>query len=146
MTKTFFSNSFTETQKIGEKIAHTLKGGDVITLEGNLGSGKTTFVQGLARGLGIKQHMISPTFIIVRKYNLPTITNALRTKHFYHIDLYRIESEKDIQGLGLEEIIKDPESIIAIEWPEKIDKILPKHKIDIHFEYLEDDKRKIELS
>ncbi len=145
MKKTLFTKSYQETQKLGLEIAKKVKDGGIIALYGNLGSGKTTFVQGLARGLGIKGKIISPTFIIVRKYELGIKNKELGAKNFYHIDLYRVEDEKDITGLGLDEIISDLENIVAIEWPEKIEKILSDQRINMHFEYIEGDKRKIEI-
>lgn len=141
---TLVTKTYKETQNAGIKLADKLKQGGVVALFGNLGSGKTTFVQGLAKGLGIKQKIISPTFIIARKYDVPK-SSLFNHKSFYHIDLYRIESEKDILGLGLTEIINDKENIVAIEWPEKIEKILPKERTDIYFEYELEDKRKIRI-
>jgi len=135
------TNSFEETRKLGEEFARShlarLKYG-VIALYGDLGSGKTTFVQGLAKGLGIKRRIISPTFIIVRNYKL-------EVGSFYHIDLYRIQNEKDIESLGIEEIIKNPENIVAIEWAEKMGNLLPKKRWNIKFEYLDEDKRRITI-
>src|SRR5258706_12927681 len=128
--KTIITNSFEETQKIGYDFAKTLKGGEIIALHGDLGSGKTTFVQGLAAGLGIKRRVISPTFIIMRSYE-----EDLRFKNFYHVDLYRIENEKDVEGLGLKEIMQGADNIVAIEWPEKIENLLPENRIDIIFNY-----------
>ncbi len=160
MQSSFFTQSFEETRELGEEFAKNLKRGTVLALHGNLGSGKTTFVQGLAKGLGIKQKIISPTFIIAREYQILGHSSSegsesrslkrdssrqARTINFYHIDLYRVKSEKDVQGLGLDEIINDKENIVAIEWPEKIKKILPKDTISIHFEYQEDDKRSIKI-
>lgn len=159
--KVYLTNSFEETQKLGEELAKTLRGGEILALHGDLGSGKTTFVQGIAKGLGIVRRIISPTFIIMRHYKtrLPVYSSSersesrsykkdgssrqARTINFYHIDLYRIETRDDIKGLGIEEILKDPESIVAIEWPEKMGEMLPENHIDIYFEYLENDKRKI---
>lgn len=124
------------TQKLGFEMAKGLKTGAIFALFGDLGSGKTTFVQGLAEGLGIKNKIISPTFIIVRKYE----------PNFYHVDLYRIEGSKDLESLGLDEILADKSNIVAIEWPEKIEKFLPKKRIDLHFKYLGDDKRQITIN
>lgn len=135
----FITKSFQETQALGEKFAKDLKGGDMLALYGDLGSGKTTFAQGLAEGLGIEKRIISPTFIIVRSYKL-------RAGSFYHIDLYRIEREKDIEGLGIEEIMNDPKSIVTIEWAEKLGNGLPKKRIDIKFEYVDEDKRRITIA
>ncbi len=144
----FITNSYGETQKLGEDFAKKLQGGDVIALYGELGSGKTTFAQGLARGLGIKQRIISPTFVIVREYKLKTQKSKVKTtiknsKLFYHVDLYRIESSKEIEGLGLQEIISGRQNIVAIEWAEKIKELLPKERIDIYFEYIDEQKRRI---
>ena len=119
INKVFITSNFKETQKLGRDFAKVLEKGDVLYLYGDLGSGKTTFVQGLAEGLGVKQRIISPTFIIVRSYKLEVIS-------FYHIDLYRINNEKDVRGLGLEEIIDNPENIVVIEWADKFAKEIKK--------------------
>ena len=130
------TENFEVTQKAGREFAETLKNGGIVALHGDLGSGKTTFVQGIAKGLGIEKQIISPTFIIMRTY-------VLGDKNIYHIDLYRIESEKDIAGLGLVDLFQDSSNILLIEWPDKIEHLLPEKRIDIYFEYLGDDKRKI---
>lgn len=147
--KVFITESSRETQRIGKEFAKRLqldkgvtlskKGASVIALYGDLGSGKTTFVQGVAEGLGIKRRIISPTFIIVRTYKL-------EAKSFYHIDLYRIEGQKDIENLGIEEIVKDPRNIVVIEWAERMRGLLPRTRIDIGFFYENINKRRIEIS
>lgn len=156
--KTLITENAEQTRKIGEKIVsrseillRKTKGATVIALYGDLGSGKTTFVQGLAKGLGVEQRIISPTFIIIRKYAIkfkihPDLIGTKfknRIKNFYHIDLYRINKEDDIKGLEIEEILKNPNNVLAIEWPEKIENLLPKERINISFEYLDENKRKI---
>lgn len=135
--KKIITNNFVETQQIGLEFAKTLKGGEVICLYGDLGSGKTTFVQGLAKGLGIEKKIISPTFIIMRTYRIQN------SKNFYHVDLYRIAESKDVESLGLLEIMKDKDNIVVIEWPERIEDLLPEKRIDIIFAYLDEDKREI---
>lgn len=137
--KVFVTNSFEETQRLGKDFAKSLRAGDIVCLYGDLGSGKTTFVQGLAKGLGIKNRIISPTFVIVRSYKLKVIS-------FYHIDLYRTQSERDIEGLGIEEIINNENNIVVIEWAEKLGNYLPKKRIDIHFFYENENRRKINFS
>lgn len=117
-----------ETQRLGAEFARSVQGG-VLALYGELGSGKTTFVQGLAKGLGIKKRILSPTFVLIRSYPL------LKAGFFYHIDLYRLGSVKEAQDLGLEEIWENPQNIVAIEWAEKIQEILPKKRTAIFFKY-----------
>lgn len=139
--RVYITNSFEETQNLAEGFAKEIADGATLCLYGELGSGKTTFVQGFARGLGIKQRIISPTFIIIRQYKVsPSRRNA-----FYHIDLYRIESPQDFEGLGLEEILNDSGNIVAIEWAERMGELLPKDRIDIEFEYADEGKRRITI-
>lgn len=135
--KSQISNSYKYTQEIAQQYVKELKGGNIICLYGELGAGKTTFVQGLARGLGIKGRIISPTFIIVRKYNLDN------NKTFYHIDLYRIEKEKDLEGLGIDEILSDKNAIVVIEWAERLGTKLPKDRTEIYFKNIDDHERQI---
>jgi len=134
--KVFTTHNFRETQKLGHDFSETLEKGRIICLYGDLGSGKTTFIQGLAEGLGIKSRIISPTFVIIRSHRL-------RAGMFYHVDLYRTESEKDIENLGLEEIINDLQNIVAIEWAEKLKNYLPEKRIDIEFVNEKENIRKI---
>lgn len=134
--KVYTTSSPQETQHLGEKVALSLKNGGVIALYGDLGTGKTTFVQGLAKGLGITKRIISPTFIIVRTYKI----NA---KYFYHVDLYRVHDEDNIKGLGIQEIINNSQNIVAIEWAQKLGNLLPQKRIDLRFENKTLDKRKI---
>ena len=143
MNREVITESFEDTQLIGENIANQLRGGEVIALYGDLGSGKTTFVQGLARGLGIAKHMQSPTFIIMRTY---AVSQKGGVTQFYHVDLYRTESARDIEGLGLLEMLGRPDTIVAIEWPEKLGKHLPQKRIDIHCTYIEDERRNITIN
>ncbi|OGM76424.1 tRNA (adenosine(37)-N6)-threonylcarbamoyltransferase complex ATPase subunit type 1 TsaE [Candidatus Woesebacteria bacterium RIFOXYA1_FULL_40_18] len=137
----FITKSASETKSLGEKIAVDLAISHqplVIALTGNLGSGKTTFVQGFAKGLGLKARIISPTFILMRKYG----------ENFYHVDLYRLEGniESEVRNLGIEDIWKDPKNIVVIEWAEKIKKMIPKSAQWIKFENLGKDERKITIN
>lgn len=145
MNQKIITNSSEETQKLGLKLAKKINSGTIFALYGDLGSGKTTFVQGLAKGLKIDNKIISPTFIIMRKYHLPITDHRSPVTDFYHIDLYRIKDQKDVKELGLTEILNDKKNIIAIEWPEKIREILPKNRIDIFFEYKDENKRQIKI-
>ena len=140
METTIITNSFEETRKLGFDFAKKVEDVSVLALYGDLGSGKTTFIQGLAKGLGINKKIISPTFIIMRSYEVPVI---FKKSHFYHVDLYRVSSEDNVRELGLVELINDPDNLLAIEWPEKILKLLPERRLDLHFRYIDEHKRKI---
>lgn len=117
----------------------------IIALSGELGSGKTTFVQGLAEGFGIKQRIISPTFILVRRYEIGISNQELSVKSFYHIDLYRLETspEAEVRNLGMDDIWRNSENIVVIEWAERIKNIVPKGAIWINFEHLREESRRI---
>ena len=142
--KVFITNSSKETKKLGKNFAKVLGKGDVVCLYGDLGSGKTTFVQGLAQGLGIKNRIISPTFIIVRNYRIKNYES--RIMNFYHIDLYRVESGRDLEGLGIEEILNDSQNVVVIEWAEKLESLIPKKRTDIKFYYEKNDTRRVAFS
>lgn len=132
----FVTNSEKETRDLAKKLANKLQG--VIALSGELGAGKTTLVQGFAKGLGIKDRIISPTFVFVRQHPIPK-----SKKIFYHIDLYRIDH--NFSQLGLKEILKNTDNIVVIEWAEKL-KNLPKGTTRILIRKQEGDKRLIILS
>jgi tRNA threonylcarbamoyladenosine biosynthesis protein TsaE len=119
---TYKSNSPKETQNIAKAFAKTLKKGDVLCLSGDLGTGKTAFVQGLATGLGITDYVNSPTFTIVNCYEgvLP----------LYHFDVYRIADPDEMYEIGYEEYVYG-DGISVIEWPEIISEILPEKRYDI---------------
>jgi len=123
---------------LGKEVASSLTGGEIFALSGELGSGKTTFVQGFAEGLGVSGRIISPTFILMRKYGVDD-------KDFYHIDLYRLEGniKNEVINLGLADVWAKPENIVVIEWAEKIKKMVPKSARWIKFENLGGDRRKI---
>lgn len=151
----YITNNFEETQKLGEELASELRGGEVLCLEGELGAGKTTFTQGLLKGLGAEGPYTSPTFLIMKEYeikdkrykiqdtNKSKIQNPNdKIKNVYHIDAYRVGKD-DMLNLGWEEMIADPKNIIIIEWPERIENILPEKVLRIRFEGIDENKRKI---
>ncbi len=125
-----------QTHQIAKKIANTLKGGETIALYGDLGAGKTIFVQALAKSLGVKTRVLSPTFVILRSY--PIMIQAKKLT-FHHLDLYRSEAD-DFTNLGLEELFNS-DTIVAVEWAEKIKKFLPKKRIDISIKSLSENER-----
>jgi len=121
----------------GRRLGRLLSRGDVICLTGELGTGKTCFVKGLAAGLGIKDRSItSPTFIIINEYkgNIP----------LYHIDLYRIGVIEDLRDIGMEEIIYG-KGVTAIEWAERIKDALPDERLEISLKWVDDKTRTIDI-
>jgi len=126
------TNSDKETKKFAATLATYLSPGDVITLEGDLGSGKTTFTQGLAIGLEVKRHVTSPTFTIIKEYHgrVP----------LYHMDVYRLEnSDEDI---GFDEYFYG-DGVTVVEWATFIEDFLPRQRLNIHIEVIDETKRKI---
>ncbi|MFH1611901.1 MAG: tRNA (adenosine(37)-N6)-threonylcarbamoyltransferase complex ATPase subunit type 1 TsaE [bacterium] len=134
-----------ETQKAGQVLAKgILKEEDrqyatVVALQGELGGGKTTFVQGMVEGLRIKEQITSPTFVILKRYDI----DNKDYNYFYHIDCYRLNSEQDILDLDFKNIVSNSKNIIAIEWAEKVKSILPDNTIWINFKYIDKNKREI---
>ena len=140
----YLTEDYSETQEVGRDLAEEIKSGPravVFGLRGDLGAGKTTFLQGFAKGLGIKEKIISPTFVIMNRFDIKKGS----FRNFYHLDCYRIEKAKEMENLDFEEIINNPKNIVCIEWPEKIKSILPKDIILIKFKILEGDKREITI-
>lgn len=138
----YISNSPRETQDFAKKLAKDFKKtGGIIALTGELGAGKTTFVQGFAKGLGIKEKIISPTFVLIRQHKIPNSDNFL-----FHIDLYRLEEKVNPKTLGLEDMLKNKENIILIEWGEKIKELSAKETFWINFRKQTNDSRKISTS
>jgi len=120
-----------------------------LALVGELGSGKTTFVQGVASAFGIKGYLVSPTFILIRKYKIGIIPENKFLRDFYHIDLYRINGKNikdEIENLGLKEIISGSGNVVLIEWAEKIKKFLPENTYWVNFSYLGKNLRLISFS
>jgi tRNA threonylcarbamoyladenosine biosynthesis protein TsaE len=126
--------TFAFARKIGEK----LREGDILALSGELGSGKTCFTGGLARGLGVSENyqITSPTFTLVNEYP---------AKHrLFHFDVYRLNDYSDLDDLGYDEFIAGY-GVVVIEWAEKIAPIIPETAIFINFEYIDENKRKITI-
>jgi len=125
------TKSASETQKIAKLLAEDIlqgrpktKKGLIFAFSGDLGSGKTTFIQGFLKGLGVKNKVTSPTFVIMKHY-----------KCAYHIDCYRLRKPAELTNLGFKEFLNKPKSIFLIEWAEKIKRILPKDTIWLEFKH-----------
>lgn len=180
MRHKYLSKSQKQTKKKGELLAKKLlktkirKTALVLGLEGDLGGGKTTFLQGFAGGLGIKQKILSPTFIIMKKFQIPPKKSTLpgrqqvvcgtgdrgraksklqinfkiqspEFKNFYHIDCYRIQKPKELSTIGFKEIIFQSKNIIAVEWAERVKKIMPQKTLWINFKFINQNTREITI-
>ncbi len=113
----------------------------VVGLYGDLGSGKTTFTQSVAKLLGIKEDITSPTYVIEKIYDI----SYKDFKRLIHIDAYRLESPKELLTLEWNHIVKDPHNLILIEWPEKVAEILPENHTKICFKFVSENEREIEI-
>jgi tRNA threonylcarbamoyladenosine biosynthesis protein TsaE len=147
MRKKYLSKSPSQTKQLGKFLAKELlkiktEKALVLGLEGDLGGGKTTFLQGFARGIGMKKRTLSPTFIILRKSRIKN----LRFKNFYHIDCYRIQKPEEVLELGFKEIISRSQNIVAVEWADRIRKILPKKSLILKFQFVNKNTREICLT
>jgi tRNA threonylcarbamoyladenosine biosynthesis protein TsaE len=130
------SGSADETRRLGECLGEVLEAGDVIALEGTLGAGKTCFVQGLARGLGVprERRVASPSFTLVNEHpgRVP----------LYHVDLYRLESAAELEHIGLDEYLAG-EGVAAVEWFDRFPALRPADRLDVRFDVVDDEMRQI---
>ncbi len=144
---TYTSDSPRTTRALGALLARELrgkKGPTVLALKGDLGSGKTTFLKGFARGLAIRKPVSSPTFLIARGYKFSHGASESPGR-FYHVDAYRISRVKEFRSLGWERIVSDPAHIVAIEWAEHVPKRMLPSSIEISFSHLSPKRRIITL-
>jgi tRNA threonylcarbamoyladenosine biosynthesis protein TsaE len=143
------SKSVEETQKIARDLAKKITNSKpeqeavVVAFEGELGAGKTTFIQALAKALGVKSNLTSPTFVLLKQYGLKL--KSLNFKTLIHIDAYRIHDGKDLLVIGVDDMIKDRQNIILIEWAERVQSILPRNCIKIHIDHIDENKRRISI-
>lgn len=125
-----------ETKQLAEKIGRHLAGGEVITLTGDLGAGKTTFTQGLAKGLGVKRHVNSPTFTIIKEYQGSSLT-------LYHMDAYRLEDQAE--DLGFDEYFYGG-GVCVVEWPQMIQDYIPQERLEIEINKTGEQTREISFT
>jgi len=138
------SKSVADTRAFAEKIFKSLTPGAsarVLALYGDLGSGKTTFVQSLGKFLGVTHSMQSPTFVLMKRYEL----NHSSFKNFIHIDAYRLEKPDELARLDFERFLSDPANIIAVEWAERVETLLPQDTTRIYFKFVDETTREIEM-
>jgi tRNA threonylcarbamoyladenosine biosynthesis protein TsaE len=125
-----------ETKKVAQELAKKSKG-RIFALKGDLGAGKTTFVQAFLKALGVKGRVLSPTFVIMRSYQLKD------GRRVHHLDAYRIKKDKELVDLGFKDLIKDKNNIILIEWADRIKKLLPTETIWLEFEHGKSSKERV---
>ncbi len=135
---TVYSLSEEETMNLGRTMARTLKGGELIVLEGDLGMGKTVFARGIAAGLGVSEEEVhSPSFTLVHEYEGGRCP-------LFHVDLYRLDGGEDLEGLGLDELT-EAGGVVMVEWGEKLPLWYRRDALTVRFHDLGEDSRQIEL-
>lgn len=118
----------------------------IIALNGNLGSGKTTFTQAVARELGVVEQVTSPTFVIQKVYEIKNeefLAKKMPLTRLVHIDAYRLEDASELETIGFLAIAADPKNLILIEWPERVAELLPKNTRNIYFTFVDENTREI---
>lgn len=130
------SKSHAETQALGERLGRALVAGDVVALTGDLGAGKTSFVQGLARGLGVRGRVASPSFTIVNEHEgrVP----------LFHVDFYRLEGASELDHIGFDDYFARG-GVVVVEWADRFPEALPAERLDIRIEIVGDDVRRLHV-
>ena len=135
MTYQTDTTSSVQTEQLGELLGRSLRGGEVFELSSDLGGGKTTLVRGLARGLGTKDHVASPTFTISREYKTPRHT-------LFHYDFYRLD-DAGIMSTELAEAVADPQAVVVVEWAGVVQDVLPDKRVTVKLEIVDEDVRRL---
>ena len=133
----FFSRSPEQTRSIGMRLGGALQAGDVVCLQGNLGAGKTTFVQGIAKGWGSLDSVSSPTFIIVNVYR------RADQGQLFHMDAYRLDSTSEAEELDLDSMLS--QGPLLIEWPERLNGLVPNERLWIQLEHIDEEEREMKF-
>ncbi len=133
-TLEFVSRSPDQTQRLGARLGALLQGGDVICLEGALGSGKTCLAQGVGRGWGVGQTLVSPTFVLIREYTRPAAGDTVGVR-LYHVDLYRVSDVDEAWELGMGELLGDAHAICIVEWAERARLLMPSERLWIRLDF-----------
>lgn len=134
----FFSRSPDQTRRIGARLGQDLKAGDLVCMQGELGAGKTTFVQGIAQGWGSLDSVTSPTFVLVNEYRRPD------GAFLFHLDAYRLESVPEAEELDIERMVE--EGVLVVEWAERVESALPNDVLWIVMEHVAEEQRRIQFT
>jgi tRNA threonylcarbamoyladenosine biosynthesis protein TsaE len=133
----FFSRSPEQTRRVGRRLGEALEAGDVICLQGDLGAGKTTFVQGVAQGWGSLDSVSSPTFILVNVYRRED------QSQLFHMDAYRLDSSPEAEELDLDSMLA--QGALLIEWPERMNGLIPKERLWVNLEHIDEEEREMKF-
>ena len=133
----FFSRSPEQTRRVGSRLGGALQAGDVICLQGELGAGKTTFVQGIAQGWGSLDSVSSPTFILVNMYR------RADQSQLFHMDAYRLESTTEAEELDLDSMLA--QGALLIEWPERMNGLIPNERLWVNLEHIDEEEREMKF-
>jgi tRNA threonylcarbamoyladenosine biosynthesis protein TsaE len=133
----FFSRSPEQTRRVGSRLGGVLQAGDVICLQGELGAGKTTFVQGIAQGWGSLDSVSSPTFILVNMYR------RADQSQLFHMDAYRLESTPEAEELDLDSMLA--QGALLIEWPERMNGLIPAERLWVNLEHIDEEEREMKF-
>lgn len=142
MEEHYTTYSAEETRSLGKKLATEIVLGTLFCLRGDLGTGKTTFTQGFLEGIGAERPFVSPTFVIMKQYDLLKPLNGI--ERIYHVDAYRVET-KDFETIGFSEWCEDKKGTVILEWPERVAELLPKKRTEITFKSVSQNEREIEI-
>lgn len=143
MNNVYTTQSAEETRVLGGELTGEIIPGTLLCLFGDLGAGKTTFTQGFLEGIGAERPFVSPTFVIMKQYDLLKPVSGI--ERIYHVDAYRVET-KDFETIGFSEWCEDKKGIVILEWPERVADLLPAKRTEIHFKSVSENEREIKVT
>ena len=137
------SNSAEQTRDVGARLGRRLRAGDLVLLHGDLGAGKTTFAQGIARGLGVAEPVQSPTFTLVNEHATAGLDGGGPGARLYHLDLYRLAGDDDLDSFGFDDYLAPTDGVALVEWPERAAARLPDAYLLVRLDHLGEGKRRL---
>ncbi len=142
----YITSTAEETRRLGREFGETLLPGTLVCFRGDLGAGKTTFIQGVLAGCGAEPPFVSPTFVLMKEYHFAQPTRS-GIRRIYHADAYRMETAEDFEKIGFMEWCADTEGIVLLEWPERIESLLLDQRIEVSLRLIdgEDSAREIHI-